>query len=131
MDSNGWVAISNKKDQFHDNAVKLNKELLENGNRYVTSNFVLDEVYTVLLMRIGHFAAVDFGERIRQAQTVNIIHISADIEEKAWKIFKKYSDKEFSFTDCSSFAVMQGLNLKEAFTNDHHFEQMGFKILLR
>ncbi|MEW6087442.1 MAG: hypothetical protein AB1498_03995 [bacterium] len=52
MDSNGWVALSNKRDQFHSIAVKTNKNLLENGTRYITTNFVLDEVYTVLLIEV-------------------------------------------------------------------------------
>jgi predicted nucleic acid-binding protein len=74
---------------------------------------------------------VDFGERVRVARTVQIIHITPDIEEEAWRLFKQYSDKFFSFTDCTSFIVMRQLNLTEAFTNDHHFEQMGFTILLK
>lgn len=57
--------------------------------------------------------------------------ITEEIEEQAWKLFKQYSDKDFSFTDCTSFVVMQQLGLSEVFTNDHHFEQMGFTILLK
>ena len=82
-------------------------------------------------MKVGHFAAVDFGEKIRKAQTVHILRVSEDMEKEAWDTFRDYSDKEFSFTDCTSFVVMQRLNLTQAFTNDHHFEQMGFTILLQ
>lgn len=130
-DANGWIGLNSKRDQSHSIAVKENKELLQSGHRYVTTNFVLDETYTGLLTKVGHFAAVDFGERIRGSQTVQVIHITEDIEEEAWKLFKQYSDKGFSFTDCTSFVVMQKLNLTEAFTNDRHFEQMGFTILLK
>lgn len=130
-DANGWIALNSKRDQWHDAAVKINKELLQNGHRYVTTNFVLDETYTGLMMRVGHFAAVDFGERIRAARTVQVVHITEAIEEEAWSLFKQYSDKDFSFTDCTSFVVMRQLNLKEAFTNDHHFEQVGFTVLLK
>lgn len=131
MDTNGWIALNNKSDQFHNAASKLNKRLLNNRNLYVTTNFVLDETYTGLLTKVGHFAAVDFGERIRKSTITKIIHISEEIEEYAWKYFKKYSDKHFSFTDCTSFVIMHQLNLSEAFTNDHHFEQMRFSILLK
>ncbi|MFQ5865694.1 MAG: type II toxin-antitoxin system VapC family toxin [bacterium] len=127
-DANGWIALNNKRDQLHNTAVKINKDRLQIGHRYVTSNFVLDETYTGLLAKVGHFAAVDFGERIRSARTVQIIHITEDIEEEAWKLFKQYSDKGFSFTDCTSFVVMRNLNLSEAFTND---QQVGFNILLK
>lgn len=45
---------------------------------------------------------------------------------KAWKIFEKYSDKDFSFTDCTSFIVMKMLEINEVFSFDKHFEQYGF-----
>ena len=130
-DANGWIALNSKRDQLHNTAVKINKDLLQSRHRYVTTNYVLDETYTGLLSKVGHFAAVDFGERIRSARTVEIIHISEDIEAEAWTLFKQYSDKHFSFTDCTSFVLMRQLNLTESFTNDHHFEQMGFTILLK
>lgn len=97
----------------------------------MTTNFVLDETYTGLLTRVGHFAAVDFGERIRSTRIMHIVHITEELEEEAWKLFKQYTDKDFSFTDCTSFVVMRQFNLTEAFTNDHHFVQMGFTVLLR
>lgn len=125
-DANGWIALNSKRDQLHNKAVKINKKRLQSGHRYVTTNFVLDENYTGLVTKVGHFAAVDFGERIRSARTVQVIHITEEIEEDAWRLFKQYSDKDFSFTDCTSFVVMNQLKLTEAFTNDHHFEQMGY-----
>lgn len=130
-DSNGWIALNSKRDQLHNTAVKFNKELLQNGYRYITTNFVLDETYTGLLVKVSHFAAVDFGEKIRDSRTVQIIHINGNIEEEAWRLFKQCSDKKISFTDCTSFIVMRQLNLIEALTNDHNFEQMGFTILLK
>jgi len=131
MDANGWIALNSKRDQLHDISIETHKKLLSNGYRYITTNYILDETYTGLLTKVSHFAAVDFGEKLRVSKTVSIIHITTNIEEEAWKIFKKYSDKEFSFTDCTSFVIMNQLKLTEAFTSDHHFEQMGFTILLK
>ncbi len=67
----------------------------------------------------------------RHTPFVEVIHITESIEEKAWQIFKRYSDKTFSFTDCTSFIIMQQLGITDVFTNDHDFEQMGFVILLK
>jgi hypothetical protein len=131
IDTNGWIALNSKRDHLHNIALDLNKRLLHSGYCYVTTNFVLDETYTGLLTQVGHLAAVDFGERIYRSQIIQVIHIAEHIEEQAWKLFKQYSDKDFSFTDCTSFVVMHQLNLVEAFTSDHHFEQMGFVTLLR
>ncbi len=62
-DANGWIALNSKRDQGHDIAVNINKGLLQEGHRYVTTNFVLDETYTGLLTKVGHFSAADFGEK--------------------------------------------------------------------
>lgn len=80
---------------------------------------------------MSHKSAVEFGEMVHKAKTIDIVHISGEIEDEAWQLFKKYSDKEFSFTDCTSFVTMQRLGLSEAFTNDHHFEQVGYSVLLK
>ncbi len=130
-DTSGWLAFANKRDVAHEVAVSVNKSILRNRNMYVTSNYVLDETYTGLLARAGHSAAVDFGEMIRTSESVRVSRVSENVEAEAWELFKKYSDKQFSFTDCTSFVLMQRLRIIEAFASDHHFEQMGFTILLK
>jgi len=51
-------------------------------------------------------------------------------EDEAWQMFKRYTDKACSFTDCTSFVVMRHRGMREAFTNDHNFEQVGYQRLL-
>ena len=50
-------------------------------------------------------------------------------EEKAWEIFLKFKDKEFSYTDCTSFALMQRLQIDTAYSFDSHFKIMKFQVL--
>ena len=52
-----------------------------------------------------------------------IVTVTPNIEDAAFNIFKRYADKHFSFTDCTSFSMMRSLKLKEAFAFDKHFEQ--------
>lgn len=130
VDTSAWVALKHKGDNLWVKATQVNRTLLTSGVRYVTSNFVLDEAYTLLRLRAGHHIAVELGEEISRSQVVHIIRVGEPLEGEAWRIFKRYSDKDFSFTDCTSFAIMQQLNITEAFTNDHHFEQFGYQILL-
>jgi uncharacterized protein len=130
-DTSGLVALNNRRDDSYRLAQEKNKQLLHEKCTYITTNYVLDESYTLLLFRVSHHAAVDFGERIKESSYVRLIHITDAIEEEAWDIFKSFGDKRFSFTDCTSFAVMKQYSIDRAFTNDHHFEQMGFTILLK
>ena len=129
IDTWAWVALANESDVWHEVAEILNQDLVIAGYLYVTTNFVLDESYTLIQARVHKQAAIDFGEEIRVSKetgVLKIIHISEEIEEEAWRIFKTYKDKDFSFTDCTSFVVMQQLGINEAFTDDAHFSQFGF-----
>ena len=129
IDTGAWIALNNKKDKYYIDAVKANKDFLDRGYSYVTSDYVLDETYTLLRYDVGHKRAVEFGAEIKSLQgrgKIKIVHINQDILDKAWEIFEKYYDKDFSFTDCTSFAVMKMLGMNEAFSFDRHFDQYGF-----
>ena len=126
VDAHGWVALKHRGDHFFADAQKLNKTLLLAKAIFVTTNFVLDEAYTVLRGRAGHHVAVEFGEEIRISQVTSIVHISPELEAEAWEMFKKYNRKlNWSFTDCTSFVVMERLKIKNVFTFDKHFTQYG------
>ena len=56
--------------------------------------------------------------------------ITPERAENARALFFRYADKDFSYTDCTSFVVMQQLKLKQALTTDRHFKQIGFQIVL-
>jgi hypothetical protein len=131
VDTVAFVAINNKNEQFNAQAVEINRNLLLNEYRYITSDYVLDETVTLLRKKAGHAAAVDFYENIQKSELVQVVHVTETLQHHAWNIFKKYADKEYSFTDCTSFAIMKELKVHAAFTNDHHFEQMGFDRLIK
>lgn len=129
IDTGAWIALNNKKDKYHTNAVKTNKKFLDNGYYYITSDYILNETYTLLRYDVGHKRAIEFGNEIKslkEMEKIKIVHINQDILDKAWEIFEKYSDKNFSFTDCTSFIVMEMVGIKESFSFDKHFEQYGF-----
>jgi len=46
-------------------------------------------------------------------------------------LFEQRADKAWSLTDCLSFLVMRAERLTDALTGDHHFEQAGFRALLK
>ena len=73
--------------------------------------------------------SIKIGTLIRNSKNLHVIWIDNIIEEKAWKIFSTFDDKDFSFTDCTSFIVMQDMNFLNVFTYDHHFKQMNFVII--
>jgi len=129
VDTGAFIAITDKSDQYHSIAVAHFGELLEVRKPLLTTNFILDETYTRLKRNLGSLAAITFGETIRKSDQLEMITINEEIEKKAWDIFKKYHDHTFSYTDCTSFAVMQMKKLKMAFAFKGHFNIFGFNII--
>ena len=83
-----------------------------------------------MLANVGYEKTVEFSKRIRVLRNKGLLHvipIAEDIEDAAWLIFERYNkDKFWSFTDCTSKAIMEILDIKEGFSFDKDFEQMGF-----
>jgi len=51
--------------------------------------------------------------------------------DAAFQLFRSRQDKEWGLVDCLSFVVMQSLSITEALTADDHFNQAGFRALLK
>ena len=92
---------------------------------FVTSTYILDETITLVNAHLGHAAAERFGHRLWNEEVARLVHVSSEDEMHAWAIFTRYADKDFSFTDCTSFALMERLHLDSAFAFDAHFAQYG------
>ena len=95
----------------------------------LTTNFVFDETITLIRSRLGWNISKEFGQRLKDSRFVSLIAVKDEDEEKAWEIFLKYKDKDFSYTDCTSFAVMERLKLDAAFSFDSHFQTMKFQVM--
>jgi len=128
VDTSAWLALNDRNDQYHGEAVSRSAKIKQQKIQLVTSEYVLDESITIIRYRVSHRAAVIFGDALMSSTIVSIEDI-ADVERlKAWALFKKYGDKELSFTDCTSFALMMKLGLQKAFAFDDHFKQIGFQL---
>ncbi len=130
IDTSAWVALENKKDIHYEEAVIFKEEVKNKHYRLYTSNFILDETYTLLLANVGYEKTIEYAKRLRTLRNkglLTVIQVTEEIEESAWLIFEKYNkDKLWSFTDCTSKAIMEALDINQAFSFDKNFEQMGF-----
>jgi predicted nucleic acid-binding protein len=128
-DTGAWCALYDRSDVHHARALAFLQELARQKAQLITSDYVLDETLTLLRFRAGHKEATEFGKWVLQSPLVKVINIGEKIWQAAWEIFVRYDDKDFSFTDCTSFAIMRQLGLINAFAFDHNFEQAGFVML--
>jgi len=65
------------------------------------------------------------GERFFESKMVEIYLLTEDDLIETWQVFRRYNDKEWSFTDCSSKVVMEALGVTKALAIDRHFKQFG------
>lgn len=97
----------------------------------LTTDYVIDETLTLLRTRLGLDAAEEWWHMVAASRRVRHEPIDGNRAERARAIFFRYRDKDFSFTDCTSFAIMRELRLRAALTTDRHFRQAGFDLVPR
>jgi uncharacterized protein len=130
MDTAGFLALWDAADEHHARALRLQAELARKGRRFLTTDYVLDETVTLLLVRHSHSTAADFLETVTSSESLRLHWVTPDRFHSAAAFFARHHDKEWSFTDCVSFELMHELNLRDSFTTDQHFLQAGFNPLL-
>jgi len=128
VDTSAWLALNDKNDQCHNKAVAKISLIIKQRIELITSEYIFDESITLIRYRISHSAAVIFGESLLRSNIARVVDVIDEDRFKAWEMFKKYRDKELSFTDCTSFVIMKNLRLQKTLTFDDHFKQMGFEL---
>ena len=131
IDTWGWLVLADTKDPAHSDAAEARRS----HRGYVTTDYVLDETITRLFSRCSFSLAQAFCEGIFDAREAGILSIETVTPvrfAKAWKFRMKYRDKpQISFTDLTSFVVMEELRINHVLTSDSHFTKvhLGFRIL--
>ena len=128
VDSSAYLALLDVDDEHHREAREIIQELAQARYRQFTTNVLLIESHALILSVLGRGRAAQFLTDMEVSNTVVIRARAAD-EERAKQILFQYTDKEFSFADAISFAVMERLAIRLAFSFDRDFAQYGFTVL--
>ena len=130
VDTSAWVAYADRDDRWHAAAKEAVTASIGARVTFVTTDYVLDETITLLLYYASRRRAIDFGDNVFKSRQVKLVRVSEGIWEDAWQLFKRYDDKSWAFTDCTSFVVMRQMGLQQAFAFDRHFAQAGLESLV-
>jgi uncharacterized protein len=129
VDTWGWVALGYRRDAHHTEARAFYDERRAAGARIYTTDFILDEVITLLFRRAVFAEASRFMKGIFSAAAEGhllVQEITPMLFERAWAFRRRYKNKpEISFTDLTSFAVMNALGIRQVMTQDDHFIRIG------
>ena len=127
VDSGGWFASVVTDDDDYEMAriwLQKNKEPL------FTTNYIVDETLTLLRARGENQKALEVGNLFFRGLLADVYHLSEDDVLQTWKVFQKFSDKGWSFTDCSSKFICEKFDITHAFSFDKHFRQFGTVIIV-
>jgi len=129
IDTWGWLALGHRRDARHQEIRALYQTLRKEGARLYTTDYVLDEVITLLFRREIIEETIPFTEGIFQAGQAGrliIERITSHHFTAAWELRKKFQDKpRISFTDLTSMVIMQERGIERILTEDDHFLHIG------
>jgi uncharacterized protein len=128
LDSSANLAIIDANDANHSAAIAIRRGLVSSRSRLLTTNYILDESYTLIMSELGTRVGLLFLRDIRQS-VITIHRVSASDEVRAEQILAQYRDHTFSYTDAVSFAVMERFRITTAFAFDRDFLEYHLLIL--
>ena len=129
VDTGFWIARFNPNDSLHSRAAELARSL--GPARYLTSEMVLSEFLAALSPTVLRSSAVSAVRKIIANPNVEVVPQTSIQFREAFELYADRADKDWSLTDCASFKLMRERGVADALAYDHHFEQAGFKALLR
>ena len=124
VDSSFWIAARLRRESRHDEAVQLLGQ--SQSEALVTSNQVRGETWTFLRRRDGHRGAVAYLRMLESTPRIRVERIPDVLEEEALAWLRRRGEREYSFVDATSFALMRSLRIKEALAFDGDFAAAGF-----
>ena len=131
MDTWGWLVLADRGEREHQQVTSFYAERTRRIGLIVTSDFVLNELFTIMFSRISFEAASRFADSVLRSPFITIERITPERFQKAWELRLKFSDKpRISFTDLTSMAAMNELGISDVLTADKHFAQVGMNFRL-
>lgn len=129
-DTSALMALTLKDESSHSQTVVKYKEYKQNRARIITSDYVLDELFTRCLYRAGSYGgkiAITLINEAISSNELTILEVDRQIFKKAETVFLKFSDHKISFTDATTYVLYKDFALDEVFTLDSDFKKMRIK----
>ncbi len=130
IDTGIFLALYDVDDIYHQRSKELFKEALTGSlGRLYTSDYIIDEAVTILLVRTKqHNVAVELGKILIESPRITRLTVEGDVFTDAWIKFQSLKDKYLSFTDCTSLALVEKHRIKHLMSFDHGFDGLTKRI---
>lgn len=129
VDSSAWLAMTDVRDGNHSTAIEFHADLVKGrAGRLLTSDYVMVETLTLIRRRAGAETVRGFAQGVQASSSLQQIWVTPAHYRVALEMFLDQGTKSWSFTDCTSFAIMRELGVRQAFTFDTDFREAGFEL---
>jgi predicted nucleic acid-binding protein len=126
LDTSALYAVFDADDTGHSAAARTWDELLRSDAPLHTSSYVLVELTALLQRRLGVVAVDALATYIMP--WVNVSWTEESIHAQAVSGLLAAGRRDLTLVDCTSFALMRKLGLRQAFALDSHFAEQGFVV---
>jgi predicted nucleic acid-binding protein len=131
VDTAALIAIGDKRDRFHYQALMIRDNLRRSKINFVTTDAVLLELAGYFSQSKNRQIAVSLTDAISKSDKWKRIALDDSLMKRGFDHYRKMSDKDWSLADCIGIIIAEDYGITDIFTSDHHFEQAGFTILLK
>jgi predicted nucleic acid-binding protein len=128
LDTSFLLALASESDELHHRALAWKERL---RGPFLISDFIFLEVGDSFALPEDRSLALSMIDDLESSPQVEIVRANPAWFNRGLQLFRKRLDKAWALTDCISFEIMREFGLTDALTHDHHFEQAGFRALLR
>jgi uncharacterized protein len=126
-----WIAFTNAQDVAHERVKVFTRSA--KPDVIVTAEEVLSEYLNYFAAWDSHFRnkVVLNTQNIIENRAVRVVGQTPESFRSGFELYRSRLDKGYSLTDCISMQTMRGEGITDVLTNDSHFEQEGFRAVLR
>ena len=129
VDSGAWIALALSRDPLHAQAREQWDLLRAAGARLHTSVPVVIETFTFLDRNANRDVALAWKDSVARPGTLNILPCDLRDLQRTWEYFRRGDLHKLSAVDATSFAIMKRAQIRLAYTLDHHFAVVGFRMV--
>ena len=130
LDSSGWIALLNSRDENHARAVVIWRDLVTRQARVVLTDWIIAETGNSLAKTPLRQMYGNAVRLVMNREEYQVVMVDRDTLSRSTELYANRPDKSWGLVDCASFVVMIELGIRDSLTADHHFEQAGFHPLL-
>lgn len=125
-----WVASLSPCDPWHESVVRVYDSLV--SSQIVTTQEVLTEFLSMYAGRGKYLRgnAIKLVQLLLKNSHVTVVQQSNESFLDGCKMYLTRTDKAYSLVDCISMQTMWRFGIDGVLTNDHHFAQEGFNVLI-